>query len=633
MASSVPTLISNAQTYAAGAISAADSALSTGVAQIQNIGWTALAFDGVALPTAPTLPEPLVAPALQEITVEEASEPDSTLIYQDISAIDAGSAPTFTATAPSISLPSSPSQLAEFQGSMPAVNTNLDFPEPPAELLNPLISAPVLVDRDEPEKPQTNLPAFTALAPTGLPDAPTDLRGTLESTYASATPQAMAMIDGQVDAWIEKYNPQFFAQMDALEDKLATYVQGGTGLAPAVETAIYERSRSKQDAEARRVRDAAWADTANRGFTLPTGALMAAARRTRQAAADNNAQAAREIVVMQAELEQKNVQFALTLSANVRSTMVQSSLNYHGNLVTINGQALEYAKSVAGILVEAYNVAARAFGLRLDAYRAEAAVYETQLKSALAGIELYRLEIDALKAVTDVDRAKVAIYEARISALTGLANTYRAQIEAVQGRVNLEKLKLDVFQAEVQAYTAEVQAKNGEWAAFKAAMDGEQAKVGLYEAQARVFGQQVLAYKATIDAKAEAVRAQAVTNQSRSENYKARWSAYQSLVQARGEVARTKLENQRQQVYSFQVESQAQIATAQMANDYYRATSEIGIKNAALSIEAIIKSAQNQREQGQTIASLYAANQKVHSELAAAAMAGMNTLAAESLAL
>jgi len=70
-----------------------------------------------------------------------------------------------------------------------------------------------------------------------------------------------------------------------------------------------------------------------------------------------------------------------------------------------------------------------------------------------------------------------------------------------------------------------------------------------------------------------------------------------------------------------------------MANDYYRAASDIGMKNAELSIKAIIASSQNQREQGQTIASLYVANQKVHGELAASAMSGMNTLAAETLAL
>ena len=633
MASSVPTLISNAQGYASAAIAGADAALSAGSSQVNGIGFTTLSFSGSVLPAAPTLPEPLEAPTLQEIVVEEASEPSATLEFQDISAIETGSLPSFSATAPTINLPSSPSQLPEFQGVMPAVDTDLDFPEPPSELMNPLLAAPVLTDRDEPEKPLTNLPAFTAVAPTGLPDAPTDLQGTLESTYAAAVPQAVAMIDGYADAWLDRYAPQWQSQMDAPEDKLASYVQGGTGLDPAVETAIYERSRTKQDAEGRRVRDAAWADAANRGFTLPTGALMAAARRTRQAAADNNAQAAREIVVMQAELEQKNVQFALTLSANLRTTLLQASLSYRQNLVTINGQALEYAKSVAGILIEVYNVAARAFGLQLDAYRAEAAVYDTKLKSALAGIELYRLEIEALKAMTDVDRAKVAIYEARISALTGLANVYRAQIEAVQGRVSLEKLKLEVFQTEVQAYTAEVQAKNGEWMAFKAAMDGEQTKVGLYEAQSRVYGQQVVAFRATIDAKAEVVRAQAITNQSRSENFKAQWAAYQSAVQARGDVARTKIENQRQQIFAYQVGSQAQVASAQMANDYYKSVSMVGIENARLSINAIMASAQNQREHGQVIASLYNANAAVHGQLASAAVAGMNTLAAETLAL
>jgi len=137
MASSVPTLISNAQTYAASAIAGADAALSTGVAQIQNIGWTNLSFDGAELPTAPTLPEPLEAPVLQEITLEEAAEPDSSLIYQDISAIEAGSVPTFTATAPSITLPSpSPRSLR------PTCRPSPPWPPSACRKLRPTCAAP-----------------------------------------------------------------------------------------------------------------------------------------------------------------------------------------------------------------------------------------------------------------------------------------------------------------------------------------------------------------------------------------------------------------------------------------------------------------------------------------------------------
>lgn len=633
MASSVPSLITAAQSYATTALDGANVALTTGLAEVGRIGWTSLSYDPQALPEPPVLPDALEQPVLQEIVVDTVDEPDDSLIFQDISAIETGPTPTFSATAPTITLPTAPNQLAAFAGVMPAVTTDFDFPEPPSQLMEVLLEEPVLPDRDEPDRPNTNLPAFTAVAPTDVPDAPTDLREVMETTYSGAVQTAIAMMDGQVDAWIEKYNPEYFNQMDALEAKLASYIEGGTGLDEAVETAIYERSRTKQDAEARRTQSDAWDSAAKRGFTIPPGTLLAGLRNARQAAADNNAQAAREIVVLQAELEQKNVQFAITQSQNLRSTVLQASIGFHQNLITINGQALEYAKNVANILVEVYNVATRAFGLQLDAYKTEALVYDTRLKSALAGIELYRLEIEALKAMTDVDQTKVAIYSARVEALAGLASVYRAQIEAVLGRASLEKMKLDVFQTQVQAYTSEVQAKNGEWLAYRAAMEGQQTKVSLYEAQSRAYGQQVIAFKANIEAKAEVVRAQATQNQSLAEMYKARYAGYTALVEGRASIARTQLEGQRQELISFQIGSQAQIATAEMANNYYKSISQVGVENARLSISAIIASAQNQRDQATAVTSLVNANAAVYGQLASAAVAGMNTLASETLAL
>jgi hypothetical protein len=440
------------------------------------------------------------------------------------------------------------------------------------------------------------------------------------------------MLNGQVDAMLSKHNPRYHEQMAKIETQLAKYLEGGTGLSASVENAIYERARSKNNAETRRTRDTALLDAAGRGFTLPTGALMSLIQRSRQAGADNNAVAAREIVVMQAEMEQKNLQFAVTTSTGLRTAMLSAALNYHQNLISINGQALDYAKARLGAMIEVYNIAVKAFEAKLDAYKAEASVYEVRLKASLAGIELFKAEIDALQALANVDKSKIDVFRARIDSLTAVSNVYRSQIEAVQGRASLEKLKLEVFQSRVQAYTAQVQGKNAEWQGYSHAIDGQTALAKIFDTQVSAYGAQVNGYKAGIEAKTEVIRAAALTNKARAEQYSATLSGYSAVVQARGEVARTKLENNRQDIIAFQAQTQAAVANSQVGIEYYKAYSNVAIANAEMRIKAQVQSSENQIRYGATIANIAEAQGKTFASLAAAAMSGMNALAVESKA-
>lgn len=627
----VATLIQDARTYVKTLTGNSDDVLRAAQINLALVapGPSVLQYAAVPLPATPPSSISLTLPTLDTVVLDLPPEPGAALVFQDISAINAGTVPTLAATPPVIILPTTPSQLAAFTAALPPINTNIAFPDPPSALINPLIDAPVLVDRVEPARPQTLLPGFNAVAPTDSTVAPNDLAGTFDAAYRNAAPSTITMVNGYVDAMLAKYNPRYAEQMARIENQLATYLAGGTGLAPAVENAIYERARGKLNAEARRTRDAAYTDAAARGFTLPTGALASAVQQARQGAADNNAAAGREIVVMQAEMEQKNLQFAVTTSANLRQTMLSASLNYMQNLVSINGQALDYAKSILGAVVEAYNISVKAFGLRLDVYRAEAAVFETRLKSALAGIELYKIEVDALVALASVDRVKVDIYRARVDTLTVYANVYRAQIEAVQGRANLERLKIDLFKSQVEAFGAQVQSKNSEYQGYRAAIDGQTAIAQIFNTQVQGYAAQITGYKAGVEAQTEVVKAQALTNDARARQYTAVFTGYQTVVQARGEVARTKLENTRQGVIAFQATVQAQVANAQVAVEYYKAASTIGIENAKLKLATVVEDANIRQSFLKTSTDLSLHNAQIQATLASAAMSGMNTLATE----
>lgn len=627
----VETITADSQKYASGVMTQAGAALTAAAAAVQNVGWTGFFYNPPPGPAAPTLPDQLALPTFADIGLDLPAEPGDTLALQDISAIQLGTVPTFDTTAPTISLPNLPAALPGFTAVLPAINTNLAFPDVPAALANPVVDAPNIVERTAPVKPTVTLPGFEGIVPTDEPAAPTDLRGTFESAKAIERTATLAVMDAQVDAWLAKFNPQLTTQMAVIEAQLTAYLAGGTGMSAVVENAIYERSRSKQSAETRRTRDAAARDAAKRGHTLPPGVLVTLDLQARQAGADNLAASAREIVVQAAEWEQKNLQFAVDRSIGMRKDMLQLAMSYHQNCITINAQALEAAKNIVSLLVQAYDIARQVFATRLEVFKAQAVAYETRVRAAMSLIELYRAEIQAEEALLTADRLKIETYTARINALQVFASVFRAQVEAVQGRASLEKLKLDLLSSQVQAYDATVRAHNGELDAYRAAIGGETAKVQLYEAQTRTFGVRTDAYRAQIDAQARAITAQAESNRARSDAFRALLAKFSSIVEARGKAAAQKVENQRQLVHAFEAATHAQVARFDAQSGYYRSVGEIAVQNGRLSLEALFKTAENQRAFAGTIAQLATNNAGNYSHLAASAVSSLTTLASQTL--
>ncbi len=627
---SVETLINDARGYAANLAAKADSALDDANTRVLAVGYIVPNPVHVDFPSAPPSSIDLTLPVFDVINLDLPAEPGAAPEFQDIGTVEVGALPVLTAAAPTLVMPTLPSQIAPFTQSAPSINTSIAFPEPPDQLLYPTFDAPVLADRQEPAKPNVMLPSFDALQPTGIPSAPTDLAASFDDAYRNAAPSTVTMLNGYVDDFIAKHDPGYFTRMEKVQAQLDRYLAGGTGFSPAVEDAIYSRARGKNDAETRRARDSALQDAAARGFTMPPGAALAIIRGARQAGADNNARAATDIAIKQAEIEQANLQFVVTTSAGLRATMLNAALSYHQNLMGINSQALDYAKSVLSSIIETYNTAVRIYSLKLDGYRAEASVYETRLKAAMAGIELYQVEIQALTALTNVDKARVDVYRARLEGLNSLANVYRAQIDAVTGRVSLEKLKLEVFQAQAQAYATVVQGKNAEYQGYSAAIEGQSAIAKIYATRVDAYQAELGGYKAGIEAKTAAVQAAALTNKSRAENYGATISGYSSVVQARGEVARTQLEGQRQQLQAFTAQAQAVEANARVMLEFYRVTSSTAIENARMDLAAQVQQSESTREFGKALASLGQSTAQVYSGVASSALAGMNSLASQN---
>ncbi len=621
----VDTIIDDARSYASSSQTAAAALVNSAQSAISGLG-SVFTISGPTIEAIPNVDLGIDVPTFQGVAFETGAEPTDPSGLQNLPSIGQDAVPTLTASVPTFNAPASPSALANFSGTAPTINTNLQFPTLPAELEGITFVAPTLTDRTAPTAPAIVMPTFDATRPTDDITPPTDLAEDFEAAYRNISPTMFAALNAQMDTLITRYNPEYHNQLAALESRLTDYVQGGSALPTAIEDAIYERTKDKVNAETRRARDTAYTEAARRGFTLPDGTLNAALTQARQSGSDNLARAATDIAVKQAELEQQNIQFAITTSTQLRNAALNAALSYHGNLVSLNGQALEYSKAVLQAAVQVYDALVKAYAAKLDAYKAEASVYEARIKGALSLVEVYKAEIGALEALTRVDMAKVDIYKSRIDALNSLAGVYRSRIDAVLGQAQVEKMKIELYGAQVQAYGVQAQAKSAEWSGYSAAVSGQEARFRAYGEEVRAYSARVEAYRALLQARQAQVESVTSYNQGVLAQYVAKVEGYKAKVDARAKVASTEIELQRSQLFAAEAAFKAAESQARITQEYYKTKAMIGVEEFRALATAALEGARLNSHQIEAVAQTALSGAKVYEGLASSALAGMNTL-------
>lgn len=512
-------------------------------------------------------------------------------------------------------------------GSAPSIGS-IYIPPAPDALMNFEIEVPTLTDIVVPKAPAVTLPAFDAQRPNVALTDPGDLTEQYRIDFADQGNSLRSALESAVDAQLAKINPRFHEQMDAIETRLAKYLKGGTALPPEVEDAIFNRAADKTNAEYLRTRDAAYGEAAARGFTLPSGAVYSAVIQARQAAADNNARAAMEIAIKQAELEQQNLQFAVTQSMNLRQIVLNTSMAWAGNLVQLNAQALQFAQGVLQAAVDIYDIKVKIAQAQVQVYQAEAQVYEYRLKAVLAVYDVYAAEVKALEAQVGVDQARVQAFTARMSGYGALANAYKAMLEGVATKAQIEKIKVDAFGTQVQAYSAAVQGKTAEWQAYKAQLEGNVAKFDAYKAEVQAYSVEVDAYKTRVEASAKRVEAVAAANESSRRQYEAAVSAYSALVHGQSSAVQAELGS-----YEVNLKHAIAVVNAQEAKARQKLASMTAMGNVAVSAyqtnaQIAIANAQMNYKRMNDTASVILSGAKAYGDMAGSALSGINSLAA-----
>ena len=173
---------------------------------------------------------------------------------------------------------------------------------------------------------------------------------------------------------------------------------------------------------------------------------------------------------------------------------------------------------------------------------------------------------------------------------------------------------------------ARVQAKNSEWQGYSAALGGEEVKARIFGTQVQAYTAEVGGWQAKIQAQTEAVRAVALTNESRSRQYESTVRAYSAVVGAKGELARTRLENERQKIIAFQAKTQAAVSYATLAQTYYKTKADVQVSRADMNLRAQLGQITSMNNFQGTIANLANQSASIYAQLAGTAMSGMNSL-------
>jgi hypothetical protein len=491
------------------------------------------------------------------------------------------------------------------------------------------IAKPVLVAISIPDAPTYQAPEFTGTKPVFNAVMPTDLDDTLRTNFTTISPIMRDAVEQQLDDFLDREFPNFRAGMAAIETRLATYLAGGSALTPEIEDAIFNRTLDKTNADAKRAMQEALGKAARAGFTMFTPTLLSQAQDIDQDRRNNNARAATEIAIEQAKLEQNNLQFAVSKSADLRKMAVDASISFYSGLIQINGQALEYARSIVDSIVKAFDIAARYAETQARLYEAEGQIFKVKLDGALAIIQVYEQQIKGELAKAQVNHELVEEYKARLGAVQVEADVFKAAVEAVVAEAGLERIKVELYQARVNAYAAQVNAYSARWQGYGHAVQGQASKMQVNVEHARAFEARAAAYGEQIKGRAAAVESAVAINKQLLDTYRNSVEAFATLQHAKVEgvsidstIYRNAIDAYRASAEAISQKSQAVIAKANVLLRELIAAAELYMEH--------------QREVYRMTSTRVTETAKVavtageiYSGIAQAALSGMNSLAAE----
>lgn len=598
---STPAEVVSAQFDAATAY--ADSALA------QLASFTAALSDAIyTTPTFDVTWTPIDAPT----TVVMPSRPGELSSILASLVWDAGTAPTtvdpsapdieideFTDVAPTLTIPDAPTLVF---GDAPSIDYGTKPTAPDVSDVT-LPDAPTLTLPDSPSYLSLSTPTFAGLdlhsdmltfLEDELPDAPLDLVAPTPYTYSPGPTYTSALLS-------------------ALREVLTTRIQGGTGLNQTVETAIWDRARSREAALGQANEDEVLRTAEASGFKLPTGVVAAQLRKAQQDTIDKISAASRDIAIKQADLEQSNLDKAVQLALDCEGKLIDQSLQ-------LERIAFESAKESASNAILIHNAAVDRLRALLTRYEAFRQAYQSIVEGERLKLEQYKADLQGEETKANINRTLVEEYRAKVQAQESLVHLFEAQLEGVKSQVAIETAKVQRFGEQIRGYVAGISGETAKIEAYKVNAEAQKTKADAFDSQVRgqlsrvdVFRSTVEAYRAKVAGQGEKARAQLGYYEAVIKNNAGAWDAYRARASAEAERFRGLTAASNSVLDSYKAEAEVALRTAdqdirrwETTWKQYEATANYTLQAAKITSDVLSANRQATLEAAKVGASVYA---------------------------
>lgn len=458
-------------------------------------------------------------------------------------------------TAPTLSaLPSVPTNSVGFAfptddtGAAPDVPLIVtEFGEAP---IAPSLSTPTFV----PGTPAVRPPDVGELTAVTLPDAPEEWTAPEMPAMLTIAVPAFGGVNSYAD-WAQRLDtapadlilapptayqppehvPYTSALLEALRTEILARMRGGTGLAPEVEQAIWDRMRARDAAAAATNLAEITRNAEGRGFMLPPGAMHAQLREAQQELLNKAVEGSRDIAIKQAELEQANVKHAIEQGRALEEQLVQYTNN-------VEQRSFEAARYLAENAIAVHGAQVTYFRALLEKYTAFASIYRSLIDGETAKVSAYRAQVEAEAAKAEVNKNVLEATRLQIDMRTARIELYKNQLAAVQTLVETDRVRIEAFGERIKAYVAEINAETARVEAFKAQVQADQAQADVYKTSVEAFAAKVGALATSARTKAEVYDSSVKAYASRTQGYATRVSAEAEKVRAQVQAAGLKVD-------------------------------------------------------------------------------------------
>jgi hypothetical protein len=380
--------------------------------------------------------------------------------------------------------------------------------------------------------------------------------------------------------------------LDAATAKLMDDLEnGGYGIEPADEAALWDRARAREVEAAQGQVEEIFRLAAARGWSQPPGDTLVAAQRAMQESADKVSSFSRDIALKRSEMYVENRKFTITEVRGFETVLI----NYHNAVME---RSLNAAKAVVELGISIFNATVQRFNASLEAYKAESVAFEQRVRAVLSQAEIYRTTMEGKRIELDSQRAQVEIYRGQLAGVQAVSDLYRSRVEARRVLSEIQRLKIEGFRAQVEGYVASVQARQAQAQIYTSTVQGQTARVQAFEAQARAFSAQADGARARSDALVGKARADAERVNALVRAYEAKVSAFRARFDAIAEQIRALISRYgvdaqvfatRGNVYSEA--ARVGVTQAQVESSLRFKALDIVIENAKMHLEALTRTA------------------------------------------